>query len=335
MGTKAADAVLGKDEDQVEQTQQTEEEREASEAFEAGFNKVSKKDEAAPANPAANVEGQPAADDTTTTTAEATAKAAADAEAKAKADAEEAARKAADDEWAGVPKIVRDRLESLGEIPNRLRGIEGHIGGLKSKLEGAVATAKAAADKTGTDKPTDAQIAEALANEESFAEFERDFPDFAKPIKAQLTAIRAEVAKIATPTVDTDGVRKQVLEEVGTQISGAVDMAEERAFTRLKHPDWKQVVAAPEFKAWLQAQPEDTKKLAASPLADDAITLIDGFKTHRKTVVDADAARKRKEKRVEDALPATESKGGSGSVDTGLSDEQAFELGFKRVAGKK
>lgn len=331
MGTQAADAVLnGEVQDEQDQAQLTEADKEAAEAFAAGFNRVKGKEAEPEADSAANAEGKPEAVDTTAA-ADATAQAAADAATKAKAEAD-AAAKAADDEWAGVPKIVRDRLESLGSLPDRLRGIEGNIGGLKSKLDTSIATAKAAADKAGEKKPTDTQIADALADEESFAEFERDFPDFAKPIRAQLTAIRAEVAKIAP--VDTDGVRRQVLEEVGTQINGVVDLAEERAFTRLKHPDWKQVVVAPEFKAWLDKQPEDTRRLSTSPLADDAIALIDGYKAHRKVQQDADAARQRREKRVENAVPATAGKGG-GAVDTGLSDEQAFELGFKRALGKK
>lgn len=318
------------------------EQKEAEQGFNAGFNRA--RGEEPPAEkPDKNAAGQ--GDDAQGNDEDSTAGQAAEtdaekqareaAEAKAKEDAD--AKAAEERQWAGVPEVVRDKLlaleansrKSVEESAKRLRNIEGHIGGLNSKLESALTTAKAAAEDKGGEgaAPSKAQVQEALSDPEAWKRLKEDFPDWAGPVEKEFAALRAEIAK-AKPAVDVSGLKKEVAGEVNSAIAKGLDAAEERAFVRLKYPDWRDTVKSPEFKAWFQGQPDDVKALAASDSGNDAVKMLDAYKTHREQ---SEEARKRKQKRLEGNLNPT----GSGAPpDTGISDEQAFARGFQRARGK-
>jgi hypothetical protein len=297
------------------------EEQEAEAGFNAGFAKVSGLKPPTGNNPADNTAAA-AEPEKSAAEKEAEAKAKTEADAKTALDAA-AAEKAAYD---ALPKSLRDEIAALKTVPGQLNKLAGHLGGMKSQLD-VLATAKAAAKAQGADAPTDKQVQAALADPKAWERLTEDFPEWAGPVKAEFTAIRKELAAKASPTVDLDGLRK----EVTANVTQAVDEAEERAFLRLKHPTWKADVRTPEFKAWLASQPAETVSLAESKLADDAIKLLDGYAGHRQKAVEADAARQRKEKRLEQAVTP---KGTAVPTQTSLSDEEAFNRGFKRARGR-
>jgi len=234
------------------------------------------------------------------------------------------------DEWEGVHPKVRQYLEGITSqvegVGREAKAATGRVAAIQSAID----TGKAAATKKGADEPTEAQVAQALSDTESWTEFESEFPDFAKPIKAQLGAIRSEIAKVKAPSIDTEAVKKTLTEGVDTRIDRGIDIAEERVMLRLKHPNWRSEVAKPEFNAWANAQPEEIKALRASYKSEDAIKLIDGWVAHNKKATASVEKRKENERRLRGALPPT----GTPLVpQTGTSDDDAFARGYKRARG--
>lgn len=254
---------------------------------------------------------------------QATEKSAAELEAERKA-AEEAERKAAEEAaWNSLPPVVRSKLESIDKMQGTMDKLAGHIGGMKRQLDQTIATAQTAAKEAGTKAPTDAQVQEALSDPEAWQQFEEDFPDFAKPIATELNAIRKSIGERSN-AVDPDSLAEQIEKRVSSQI----DAAEERAYVRLKHPDWKNTVKTEDFKSWLQAQPEDMQARAESDLADDAIALLDGFNEHRKAREEAQRQQQKRQSRLQGAVAP---RGTPVPPVQGLSDEQALARGFNRV----
>lgn len=340
---------------QLEQQQQ-----EAEAGFAAGFKRIAGEPPA---------EGEASGKTDAEREAEEKASREAEAKAKAEADAKAAAEAAAADKAAydALPKTLRDQMATLSALPKTVQNLAGHIGGLSQatqRIETALKAGKAATAAAGAEAPSDKQVAQAMADPEAFKRLEEDFPEWAGPVKAEFAAIRAELAKKqgGGPAVDVDALRRD--------FAGAVDQAtneaEERAFIRLKHPDWRQTVKTPEFRAWsLQGGPSDEryaeyKRVAeADPAkgeefvngfardypqwwadrgaaifgstADDAIKLLDGFKEHRKSAVDAEAARQKRQARLERAVTP---RGNTAPATTAINDEQAFERGFARGKGK-
>lgn len=284
-----------------------------------------------------------------------------------------AAAAPAKDPWEGVPAVVKERLEALNALPGQIRNLAGHLGGLNSKIDSALATAKAAAtDKAGAAAaPSDAQVKAAIANPEAWKKLKEDYPDWAEPLEAEFSGIRKEIAELAKKpgqAVDVNALKSEVTRGVDAALAAGFDAAEERAFVRLKHPDWKTTVNTEEFKAWtLEGGPsleeygrmkalEQTDPVKADAMvngwarqhpqwwadrgaaifderADAAIQLLDGFKASREQTASAQQRRQRSESRLERSVPAKSTGGAPPS--TGLSDEAHFERGANRVLSQR
>jgi hypothetical protein len=158
---------------------------------------------------------------------------------------------------------LEEKIAALEQInsrqADRLRAVEGRIGGLMSQLSQALANPKGAKapPKESGDDPN------ALLDE-----LVRDYPEFATPLSKMLKAREAEIegavnAKIAE-LAQQQQAQQQALEKQRRELP--VDLA---------HPGWQERVATPEFNAWLDRQAPDVKALAESAKPQDAIKLLD------------------------------------------------------------
>ena len=307
-------------------------EREAEAAISAGVAKTQGKLDQPENDKAAKK------DDTNTedkAAADAAAKATADA-AAAKAASDEVARvaaekAAAEDPWKGVAPIVRKKLESLDTLPGQISKLSGHVGSFKQALDGVMATAKAAAEKKGAEVPTKVEIEEAMADPKAWEQLQEDFPEWMKPVAAELTRLRKDLAATAK-SVPAARTEQTVVKNDPIDTDSIVDAAEERAFVRLKHPDWRAICATPEFnKDWLPRQSDEIKAKASSSSADDAIAVFDAYKAHKQKLTEDAAAKLKNEERLKSAVTV---KGSAEPPTTGISDEDAFNLGVKKVLRK-
>lgn len=228
------------------------------------------------------------------------------------------------DPWDGVPQVVREQLEavsgklsSVDKISDRIRNIEGHIGGLSSQVKQFVAASKAVA-KTGVEAPTDAQIEKAAQSSEKWQAIKEDYPDWAEALEERLAQ-----EKHAAP--DLDGIQRKVDESVGS-INNTLRAELRRAhetIVEIKHPEWRKDVNTSEFKSWFETQPADLKALAASENAADAIRLLDVYKSvSKKTKQD-------KEQRLRSAVTPQ----GTAAKPNTINDDDAFERGFASARG--
>lgn len=337
----------------------SQEQKDAEAGFAAGFRNVRGGDKPS------GEETTTASDTSTETQGEPKKDAAATGTAAA-----QAAAAPAEDPWKGVPEVVRREFDSLRALPGQIRNLAGQIGGMNSKLQGALATAKAAATAQGgaAAAPSDRQIQAASTDPKLWEKLKEDYPDWATPLEAIFADMRKEIAAAKGPAVDVKAIKADVTSGVRAEISAGLDAAEERAFVRLKHPGWKETVNTPEFKSWtLQGGPsieqytqmkalEQTDPARAEAMvngwtrqfpqwwadrgaaifderADAAIKLLDGYAAHRTQAASTSQRKEKGQERLERSVPARSSGGAPAS--TGISDEQAFERGFKRGRGSK
>jgi flagellin-like hook-associated protein FlgL len=330
--------------------------QEAAAGLNAGFEKV---------RPKAITESPDATPKTEQTAIDpaAVAKAAEDKkaeEAAAQAAAAEAEKERERVYFESLPASVRQQHESLAKLPDRLRNIEGHIGGLKSAVQ-AAAEASKTATAAGKEAPTQEQVAAAGSSGPKWEKMKEDFPDWAEAFEERIAAQAANAPKGAA--VDVEGLRK----DISGEVSGALDAAEERAVLRIKHPDWKTKVNTPDFKAWTLAGGPSVEEYATyksldktdpakaqemkqgfatkhkawwdekgasmfSASADDAAKLLDGFDAHTKAAATAAAKKGTQQSRLERAIPVR----GSGAPPAPSNDDaNAFRNGFNKVRGVK
>lgn len=235
------------------------------------------------------------------------------------------------DEWEGVQPGVRKhieaqakQLEALNKIPDQMRNLAGHIGGLKSAMTAAQDAAKATA-AAGTAAPDKDQIAAAGASGEKWKALKEDFPEWAEATDERFAAIAAQQA----PKVDVESIRKEVGESATTAATTAArEIAREArtlAQVDIAHDGWEETVNSAAFGDWLKGQPPAVRALGESSKPKDAIKMLDGFKADQKTAADKAAAAAKNKQRLAGAAPV---KSAHHADPRYLPDKEAEERGF-------
>jgi hypothetical protein len=244
--------------------------------------------------------------------------------------------KPAEDEWAGVAPKVRTELEALRgmvakveKVPDRLRNIEGHIGGLVAttrELRAALDTARTAATAAGAKAPTDTEVKQAARNPELWKQLKEDFPVWADAIEPELADIRAAIAAVPRPqAVDVGALKGEVTKDLQPLLEAAAAHGRGMARIDRKYEGWEEMVKTPDFEAWVAAAPPETQALSRSSKPADAEKMLDAYAEHRKKQAEK-AGRTRR-------LDAVTAPRGTTAVTPMTSDDEAFEQGYKEARG--
>lgn len=149
-----------------------------------------------------------------------------------------------------------EKAKAIEALPNRMRNIEGHIGGIKSALE-KLQTAQAAAPVITADSTKEERkIAASLKNPKAMEEMVEELDEL-RPVLDELQAIREDMAALgqASPALDEVSRKMDELsrrsEQAERQHPIDIEQAKELAKLELKHSNWKEDTSSAEFKQFL------------------------------------------------------------------------------------
>lgn len=167
-------------------------------------------------------------------------------------------------------------LESmLGQVTQRLRNAEGHIGGLNGQVKQQLQMAQQVASK-GLDAPSAKEIREAQSDPEAMRDLKRDYPEFAQAMESALNERLSAMEKrlqAQHPVQQQAGVSQAEIQRLRAEME-----------VEVRHPGWGDRVQTPEFRGWLERQPREVQMLATSVSPRDAIRLLDLHDDATKTV---------------------------------------------------
>lgn len=188
-----------------------------------------------------------------------------------------------DDFWSEAPAAAREAYEAAvrerDEVKHRYSSDAGRVSGLQRKineLERALQNAQAASKTTPEIEGVDLE------------EFETDYPDIAKAVRAMVSKERA--------ALDTE-VNERI-----QQLAAPLKEAEETRFIEAqldalteRHPKWREQVATEDFNNWLKLQPRGIQELSRSDYADDVSFLLDVYGNTRQPPAPRNSGGGRKE----------------------------------------
>jgi hypothetical protein len=152
----------------------------------------------------------------------------------------------------------------LGQVTQRLRNAEGHIGGLGSQMKQQLQAAQQVSAKGG-EAPTAGEIREAQSNPRAMESLKRDYPEFAEAMEAALNEqLQAIKASMPQPQMQQAGVTAEEFARMRSEMA-----------VEIRHPGWQDRVKTTEFMGWMQHQPREVQMLAASEGPQDAVRLLD------------------------------------------------------------
>lgn len=123
----------------------------------------------------------------------------------------------------------------------------------------------------GGDDQQRQDMAEAMGSDD-WQTFAEDFPDMARALEARLQSDRQERAQLEQRLASYEPALQSIQQQAQEQ---HLQVQEDALAAR--HPDWREVVAAPEFAEWLNQQPESLQRLTSSDDAAEAAALLDMY----------------------------------------------------------
>lgn len=209
----------------------------------------------------------------------------------------EAEDTATEPEAAQEDEPAPDPLKELEEkLSNRMRNLEGHFGGLNSKVQSLATRPQSAPQRPAeADAPTQQQVKEALASGEKFEELKADFPEFAAALEEQVSAVRGSFRQEFQSQDFQEAVRQAAAAESQAAIHAfQVDFEKQRL--REQFPDYEKTASSPEFQDWLRGQPPEVYQLINSNYSADAAYVLNKY---------AAANQRRSQQRLESAVAPT------------------------------
>lgn len=241
---------------------------------------------------------------------------------------------------------VLELVTSNQKLAHQINSDDGRVRAYQSKvteLETALTNNREKAEVEGKpdDTPSTEDIAAAMKDEDSWAEFTEDYPDIASAIDARLKK-------------SEDAVNTRVDERIAPVVATAEESAVAEGYTYLdtEYEGWRGRVATQEYQEWIATQNDDVKRWAASDNVKDAESLIQNFDNYLiasgkmadlkkdggeqppEDESEADALERKRQEQLEDG--ATPIGSGRAGVDVGGDNVPgSFSSAFNAYAQKK
>lgn len=175
----------------------------------------------------------------------------------------------APDPWADLPDDVRERILQVererDEARHRASSDANRVAALSRKLQQLQTAPTAAATEAPAEELTEAQ----------------------KALDGKIEQLRKDYGEIADPLIELIESQKKELHTVRTVLTGMTEQQQAQAIEaetqalETRHGDWREIARSPDFAGWLEVQPDNIQRLAASWDARETSVVLTLFKAER------------------------------------------------------
>ena len=203
-----------------------------------------------------------------------------------------------------TPEQARELLETVAALKQRDAKVFGTIGSLKQQLDAIKSQPTPQAVKLTADK---------------LKRLSAEFPEMAQMLSEDLSEA------LQGGTIDPGQVSELVEQTVSSRLE-QTSRSYEAKFLSIMHPDWKQVVASPEFEAWKQTLDEEERDQLLNSW--DAQFIAEKISAHKDWKNKTVQNKQTNQRRLESAITPKGS-----SAPPAPSPDDAFIQGFRQVRG--
>lgn len=182
-----------------------------------------------------------------------------------------------EDPYAGLSPVIREKLAKIDELAqanaqllHHVKTTEGRVAAMQREAQQA---RQAATQVAPQDAPTQTAIASAAKNPEKWEQLKQDFPEWAGAMEEYVASkMGGQQQQGLTPEQVAGYVQQQV-----AQTRAEMGRLLEEARIEGKHENWRDTVNTTDFAQWFAVQSPETRALADSSAAKDAIKMLDLF----------------------------------------------------------
>ena len=182
-----------------------------------------------------------------------------------------------EDPLAGLSPTVRAKLAQIEELAQANAQLLHHVNTTEGRVAAMQREAQQARQAATQDAPTQTAIASAAKNPEKWEQLKQDFPEWAGAMEEYVASkMGDQQQQNLTPEQVTNYVQQQV-----AQTRAEMGRLMEEARIEGKYENWRDTVNTTEFAQWFTVQSPETRALADSSAARDAIKMLDMFNTSK------------------------------------------------------
>jgi hypothetical protein len=188
-----------------------------------------------------------------------------------------------EDPLAGLSDVVRAKLAQIDELAtanaqllHHVKTAEGRVAAMQREFQQARVAQQQVAPQ---EAPSQGQIVNAAKNPEKWEQLKEDFPEWAGAMEEYVASKLGSVQ--SQQGLDPQQVAAFVQQQVD-QTKVEMRQAIEEARVDGKYENWKDTVNTLEFTQWFTVQSPETRSLANSDSARDAIRMLDLFHETKK-----------------------------------------------------
>ena len=181
-----------------------------------------------------------------------------------------------EDPLAGLSLTVRAKLAQIDDLAQANAQLLHHVKTTEGRVAAMQREAQQARQAAMQEAPTQTAISSAAKNPEKWEQLKQDFPEWAGAMEEYVAS------KIGMPSqqqsLSPEAVAQFVQQEVANTKAEMGRLMEE-ARIEGKYENWRETINTTEFAQWFTVQNPQTRALADSPAAKDAIKMLDLFST--------------------------------------------------------
>lgn len=188
-----------------------------------------------------------------------------------------------EDPLAGLSDVVRAKLAQIDELAtanaqllHHVKTAEGRVAAMQREFQQARVAQQQVAPQ---EAPSQGQIVNAAKNPEKWEQLKEDFPEWAGAMEEYVASKLGSIQP--QQGLDPQQVAAFVQQQVD-QTKVEMRQAIEEARVDGKYENWKDTVNTLEFTQWFTVQSPETRALANSDSARDAIRMLDLFHETKK-----------------------------------------------------
>ena len=182
-----------------------------------------------------------------------------------------------EDPLAGLSPTVRAKLAQIDDLAQANAQLLHHVKTTEGRVAAMQREAQQARQAATQDAPTQTAIASAAKNPEKWEQLKQDFPEWAGAMEEYVASkMGDQQQQNLTPEQVTNYVQQQV-----AQTRAEMGRLMEEARIEGKYENWRDTVNTTEFAQWFTVQSPETRALADSSAARDAIKMLDMFNTSK------------------------------------------------------
>ena len=177
-----------------------------------------------------------------------------------------------EDPLAGLSPTVRAKLAQIDELAQANAQLLHHVKTTEGRVAAMQREAQQARQAATQEAPSQTAIVSAAKNPEKWDQLKQDFPEWAGAMEEYVASKVGGQQQGLTPEQVTGYVQQQV-----AQTRAEMGRLMEEARIEGKYENWRDTVNTTEFAQWFTVQSHDTRALADSSAARDAIKMLDLF----------------------------------------------------------